>query len=575
MSVYTYYNPNSQLNNSRFSSQWQCIIGHGGAQTHFTTKHPLIQYTYNILHIPVVHSIELPGHGTNTYSQLDASNPDKVIQQCIDELNHMIVPLLNTNRHTLFLCYSLSTLFLLTQWLYYDGIAQKNKIQLHAILFGSALGQSDIHESFATRRYRNTAVYTQPNEIDTMKSMHGVHYENNVRLSEILISSAHGGHGIFLTADQRKALLSTRPNIHFIHALNDLVCPLDQCILPYLNKEQCVVHVATINNADINHFNMFAQTGWPTSKTYIDIVVTNYIHDLLPIKQLIIPTTTINHTVRTYVRESYVINNIDPDEWQCVCVHGGGQGRWTHSHGVVRLMMEYVNIIHSLLLPLHEKRTDNIDMNNSVHDVLNIIWNELRPLIAGRKTILIAYSISSLNLLKLLPQIHESASDFRLILIGTSLCSPGTPQCNYIHTYWQPSQFQQSGTAELMIKMHGKQQWIDMCRYIGDSSGTAESLLWLTQSERNHIFSTHICDKLYIVQGDDEVAFLPELCIYNVCDTQWLITHVTLIHNCTHFIYFNKLMWPHTSRRIRSILKLTLPELQSIIQPDTTFDSKL
>jgi hypothetical protein len=151
---------------------------------------------------------------------------------------------------------------------------------------------------------------------------------------------------------------------------------------------------------------------------------------------------------------------------------------------------------------------------------------------------------------------------------GASYTVPPPLGLNQIWHFWQKDLVSNPATNELMIKQNGNDWFKRLARYMAESSGKADSKLWLTESEQNELFNDRD-RRVYIIHSTKEIAFDPSHCVHNLFSPEYLSTHNYTVHGAEHFEYWNKKYWEQTSRCIRAAIAVGFCELTSKYERST------
>ena len=307
MSIHTFTRDNLPLSSIPASAP-VVFLGHGGGSTYWNRSHPLAQW--GLLHAPVVHSLNLPFHGSDAVKQLPGpfdteEHKQQLVAQMLRQVESLILPLLR-GKFVIFLAYSTSGICLLKL---FRSLREEGQIHPASILLciGTALAIGST-QPFIQRFWMPRSFEADPGRAKAMRRMHtstpgaaddDVSWRNCV--ATVGYATGHAASGWFSTEDERRWLFAAPPltaaerkklgavgstgtvahnNIFFIQGTLDEPFPPTECILAPLqaggsSRDMQGERLRLMEGG--SHFSYFAKgKGMETMVCYIEDIVEKY-----------------------------------------------------------------------------------------------------------------------------------------------------------------------------------------------------------------------------------------------------------------------------------------------------------
>ena len=268
--------------------------------------------------------------------------------------------------------------------------------------------------------------------------------------------------------------------------------------------------------------------------------------------------------IRRFLRPGFTASDLTSTCPVGVVAPGGGYQAWTQRAPVCRLLLDYAPVVYSLQLPYHGALSALPYHRTPAEVVASIdaVRALLSPLVAGRYTVYVGYSMGSLFLVRVLPHLPSHPCS-PLIAIGSPLTLTDTAP--RIAEYWRALAI--TDTPRLM-RLHGP-TYMTTVHFIIDCCGNRQSALVPSREEREEVVRRR---EVYWVSGDEDTSFpVQELLaamreagvgleeggdVEGVGQRQqqqqrWQrVWHV----RADHFDFFKKETWPQVEQAIADIL---------------------
>ena len=116
-------------------------------------------------------------------------------------------------------------------------------------------------------------------------------------------------------------------------------------------------------------------------------------------------------------------------KWIGLVAHGATTSPFREKDRIPTLISPYVSEIYSIVLPMHCKEGTDINQRNndtkgppkrfiSTEGAISLIQEAIRPIVEGKKVLIVAYSLGALFLIKSWKLIRELSLDCFGVFIG-------------------------------------------------------------------------------------------------------------------------------------------------------------
>jgi len=255
--------------------------------------------------------------------------------------------------------------------------------------------------------------------------------------------------------------------------------------------------------------------------------------------------------VRIY-RSDVTAATLSPTCPVAVLISGGGFAAWNAKHPTTQLLLRYVPVVYSILLPYHAHLSAMPcgGTPEEVSDSVDEMYELVRPLVFHRYVLLLGYSMGGLYCSRLyprlLPAIHPHSL---LLLVGVALRLGDSGPL--IERYWQDLTVHK---PQSLIRTHST-HFHNTIRFINAACSQPASPLFPSAEERRVLRQGEV----YYVMGREDVAYPLDELRRTMAEEGWLsgsaVQRVWEVE-CGHFDYFNAVNWPSVSAALTEIVRL-------------------
>jgi hypothetical protein len=236
-------------------------------------------------------------------------------------------------------------------------------------------------------------------------------------------------------------------------------------------------------------------------------------------------------------------------DWCAVVAHGAAQLPYCQKHPLVKDLQQFVSSIYSILLPLHGPNSSK-PLENPVQDALDQIYNELAPLIRGKKVIFIAYSLGALLLMKQWERVRTLCKCYIGVFVGSGLTTTEEKQskCKQL---WDPSFITKQNRDHFYKELHGS-TWRNTFMFLQFTACSDEQELYCSPKERDILLQDR---NVYFFNGGNDQLFPIET--VQTFTTSESKCKIFVVEKLGHFDYFTR-GWVSTRPLVQQVIQTSV-----------------
>ena len=238
-----------------------------------------------------------------------------------------------------------------------------------------------------------------------------------------------------------------------------------------------------------------------------------------------------------------------------VLISGGGFTAWNARHPSTQLLLRYVPVVYSVLLPYHGhlSAVQCKGTPEEVSDSVDEMYELVRPLVFHRYVLFLGYSMGGLYCSRLYSRLLHCIQPQSLVLLVGVVLQLGDSG-PLIERYWDELD---KHKPDSLIRTHSV-HYRNTIRFINTACAQPASPLFPAADDRRLLRDGQV----YYVMGRDDVAYPLDVLRRTMAEEGWpssgsgsAAQRVWEVE-CGHFDYFDRENWPAVSAALTDFVQL-------------------